>query len=137
VIKSYCTEVPFNGMTSVPNLMKIYHAVQKLLVGDPQTQTHTHTQTDRQAGGLISLLSRLKRPCRSSQEQSVTDNHHNHLTATLPKLKESTPDTHINAAVLTHNAVLVGDVRGLTNGQCNVIVQSTKGLHKETGKSHT
>jgi hypothetical protein len=118
-------------MTSVPNLMKLYHAVQKLLVGD------THTQADRQAGGLLSLLSRLKRPCRSSKEQSVTDNHHNHLTATLLKLKESTPDTHIKAAVLTHNAVLVGDVRGVTSGRCNVITQSTKGLHKDTGLSHT
>jgi hypothetical protein len=29
--------VPLNGITSVPNLMKIYQVVQKLLVGDTQT----------------------------------------------------------------------------------------------------
>jgi hypothetical protein len=41
-----------NGLTSVPNVMKIYQAVQKLLVGD--------TQTDRETGDLISLLSFLE-----------------------------------------------------------------------------
>jgi hypothetical protein len=41
-----------NGITSIPNFTKIYKAVQKLLVGD--------TQTDRQTGDLISLLSCLK-----------------------------------------------------------------------------
>jgi hypothetical protein len=30
-------EVPLNGITSLPNIMKIYHAVQKLLVGDTET----------------------------------------------------------------------------------------------------
>jgi hypothetical protein len=39
-----------NGIISVPNFMKIYQAVQKLLVGD--TQTHT----DRQTGDSISLI---------------------------------------------------------------------------------
>jgi hypothetical protein len=39
-----------NGITSVPNLMKIYQMVQKLLVGD----------TNRQTGDLISLLSFLE-----------------------------------------------------------------------------
>jgi hypothetical protein len=32
---------PLNGITSVSNFMKIYHAVQKLLVGDTQTDIHT------------------------------------------------------------------------------------------------
>jgi hypothetical protein len=50
-IKNYCIEVPLNGITSIPNFMKIYLAVQKLLVGD--TQTHTYRQT----GDLTSLLS--------------------------------------------------------------------------------
>jgi hypothetical protein len=36
-ITKYCFEVPLNGITSVPNFMKIYHAVQKILVGDTQT----------------------------------------------------------------------------------------------------
>jgi hypothetical protein len=40
-----------NGITSVPNFMKIYQAVQKLLVGDTQTDTHRD---------LISLLSFLE-----------------------------------------------------------------------------
>jgi hypothetical protein len=42
--------------------MKIYHAVQKLLVGDTQTDinTHTHTHTHTQTGDLISLLSFLE-----------------------------------------------------------------------------
>jgi hypothetical protein len=31
-----------NGIISVPNFMKFYYAVQKLLVGD----THTYRQTD-------------------------------------------------------------------------------------------
>jgi hypothetical protein len=39
-------EVIFNGITSLPNLVKIHRSVQKLLVGD------THTQ----AGDLISLI---------------------------------------------------------------------------------
>jgi hypothetical protein len=33
-IRNYCIEVLLNGITSVPNIMKIYKAVQKLLVGD-------------------------------------------------------------------------------------------------------
>jgi hypothetical protein len=41
-----------SGITSVSNFMKIYQAVQKLLVG-------THRQTDRQSGDSISLLSFL------------------------------------------------------------------------------
>jgi hypothetical protein len=32
-----------NGTTSVPNFMKIYEAVQKLLVGDRQTDGHKDT----------------------------------------------------------------------------------------------
>jgi hypothetical protein len=37
------------GITSVPNFMKMYQVVQKLLVGNTQTHTHTHThkETDR------------------------------------------------------------------------------------------
>jgi hypothetical protein len=46
--------VPLNGITSVPNFIKIYHAVQKLLVGDTETQTY------RQTGDLISLRSYLE-----------------------------------------------------------------------------
>jgi hypothetical protein len=38
-LKSYCIEVPLNGITSVPNLMKIYQEVQKLLMGDIDPQT--------------------------------------------------------------------------------------------------
>jgi hypothetical protein len=57
--KPYCIEVPLNGITSIPNFMKIYQVDQKLLVGD--------TQTDTQTGDLISLLtflgSRLKIHC--------------------------------------------------------------------------
>jgi hypothetical protein len=33
-IKNWCIEVPLNGITSMPNFVKIYQAVQKLLVGD-------------------------------------------------------------------------------------------------------
>jgi hypothetical protein len=50
-IKNYCIEVHLNGITFIPNFIKIYQAVQNLLVGD------THTQT----GDLISLLSFLDR----------------------------------------------------------------------------
>jgi hypothetical protein len=45
-IENYCIEVPLNGLTSVPNFIKFYQAVQKLLVWG-----------DRQTGDLISLLS--------------------------------------------------------------------------------
>jgi hypothetical protein len=52
--------IALNGITSVTNLMKIFQAVQKLLVGDTQTDT----ETDRQTGDFIGLLpfleSRLK-----------------------------------------------------------------------------
>jgi hypothetical protein len=36
--KNYCIKVPFNGITSVPNFMKIYQAVQKLSMGGTQRQ---------------------------------------------------------------------------------------------------
>jgi hypothetical protein len=39
MIKNYCIEVPLNGITSVPNLIQIFQAVQKLLVEDPKTDT--------------------------------------------------------------------------------------------------
>jgi hypothetical protein len=51
-LKNYCIEVPLNGITSIPNFMKIYNVVQKLLVGD--------TQTDKETGDFISLLSFLE-----------------------------------------------------------------------------
>jgi hypothetical protein len=54
VIKNYCIEVPLNSITSIPNFIKIYQAVQKFLVGD------TQRQTDIQTGDLISLLSLLE-----------------------------------------------------------------------------
>jgi hypothetical protein len=41
-IKRYGFEVTFNGMTSLPNFIKIYQLVQKLLGGGE------HRQTDRQ-----------------------------------------------------------------------------------------
>jgi hypothetical protein len=40
--KSYCIEVPLNYITSAPNFLKTYVAVQKLLVGG-----HTDIPTDR------------------------------------------------------------------------------------------
>jgi hypothetical protein len=45
--RNNCIKVPLNGITSIPNLMKIYQAVLKLLLGD----------TDRHTGDLIRLLS--------------------------------------------------------------------------------
>jgi hypothetical protein len=52
----YCIEVPLNDITSLPNIMKIYQAVQKLLV-----ERDRHAQTDRQTGDLIRLISFLER----------------------------------------------------------------------------
>jgi len=37
-----------NGITSLPNIMKIHQAVQKSLVRDTQTQTQTQTHTQRE-----------------------------------------------------------------------------------------
>jgi hypothetical protein len=37
---------PLDGITSLPNIMKIYQAVQKLLAGDRQTDTQTDRQID-------------------------------------------------------------------------------------------
>jgi hypothetical protein len=34
--KNYSIEVPLNDIISVPNFMKIYQSVQKLLVGNTQ-----------------------------------------------------------------------------------------------------
>jgi hypothetical protein len=31
--KKYCMQVPLNGIASIPNFMKVYQAVKKLLVG--------------------------------------------------------------------------------------------------------
>jgi hypothetical protein len=39
VIRNYCIEVPLNGITSLPNFIKNYQAVQKLLVGDADRET--------------------------------------------------------------------------------------------------
>jgi hypothetical protein len=51
-------EVPLIGTTSIPDFIKIYQAVQKLLVG--HTHTHTHTERERErerlTSNLISLL---------------------------------------------------------------------------------
>jgi hypothetical protein len=33
-VENYCIKVPLDGITSIPNFMKLYQAVQKLLVGD-------------------------------------------------------------------------------------------------------
>jgi hypothetical protein len=44
-------EVSLDGITSVPNFMKIYHAVKNLSVVD--------RQTDTEIGDLINLLSFL------------------------------------------------------------------------------
>jgi hypothetical protein len=55
-------KVPLNGITSIPNFMKIYEVVQKLLVTD------TNRQTERQTGYLVSLLSFLE--SRLKQYQS-------------------------------------------------------------------
>jgi hypothetical protein len=49
MIAFFCIEVPLNDIISIPNLMKIYQAVQKLLMG-----------TGRQTVVLISLLSILE-----------------------------------------------------------------------------
>jgi hypothetical protein len=46
----YCIEVPLNGITSLPNSMKIYQSIQKLLVKG---------HTDRETSDFISLLSFL------------------------------------------------------------------------------
>jgi hypothetical protein len=43
----YCIEVALNGIPSVPNFTKIYQAVQKLLVGETQTDTHTDWRFDK------------------------------------------------------------------------------------------
>jgi hypothetical protein len=60
-INRYDVEVTFNGMTSLPNFIKIYELVQKLLGGGEDTDG----RLDRQTGDLISLTflfkeSRLK-----------------------------------------------------------------------------
>jgi hypothetical protein len=36
-IKNYGFKITFSGMTSPLNFMKIYHLIQKLLIGDRQT----------------------------------------------------------------------------------------------------
>jgi hypothetical protein len=36
-LQNYCFEVLLNGITCAPNFMKIYQAVQMILVGDVQT----------------------------------------------------------------------------------------------------
>jgi hypothetical protein len=57
-----------NGITSIPNFMKIYRVIQKLLLED----THTDRQIDRhralQTGDLISLLSFLVSRLKISYE---------------------------------------------------------------------
>jgi hypothetical protein len=60
---------PLDDIKSVPNFMKIYQAVQKLLVRGTQTDK----QTRRQTGDLISVLpffeTRLKnRPVRKLRD---------------------------------------------------------------------
>jgi hypothetical protein len=65
-LKIIASKVPLNGITSVPNFMKIYQAVQRLLGGD--------IQTDRQTGDLISLLSFLESRLKwKNSSRMVTD----------------------------------------------------------------
>jgi hypothetical protein len=62
----YCKDVPFNGITSVPNFMKFYQAAQTLLVGD--------TLTDRQACYLINLLSFLESRLKNVRRENLQIN---------------------------------------------------------------
>jgi hypothetical protein len=85
---------PLNGITSVSNFMKIYHAVQKLLVGDTQTERQTHrlvtcfhgdmVHGDRLISMLSFLKSRLKTIKTPSQSSSaVLIMKQLHITRTL------------------------------------------------------
>jgi hypothetical protein len=70
-LKIIVSKVPLNGITSVPNFMKIYQAVQRLLGGGDM---QTDRQTDRQIGDLISLLSFLESRLKwKNSSRMVTD----------------------------------------------------------------
>jgi hypothetical protein len=56
-----------SSLPSLTNTMKMYQAVQKLLVGDTQTDGQTHTHTHTKPGDLISLLSFLESRIRKSK----------------------------------------------------------------------
>jgi hypothetical protein len=69
-----------NGINSLLNNMKIYQAVQKLLVGacthtHTNTHTNTHTHTDRQTGDLISLLSFLESRLKGKTQTNKSHAH--------------------------------------------------------------
>jgi hypothetical protein len=49
-------KINLDGISSIQNFKKIYHMVEKLLVGNTQADRHT----DRGTGDLISLLSFLE-----------------------------------------------------------------------------
>jgi hypothetical protein len=46
--KDYYFEVPLNAITCLPNFMKTYQSVHKLLVGNTQTDRQADRQADRQ-----------------------------------------------------------------------------------------
>jgi hypothetical protein len=66
-LKIIASKSPLNGINSLLNFMKIYQAVQKLLVGD--------TQTDRQTCDFIIPLSFLESRLKIQQyKQNNTNN---------------------------------------------------------------
>jgi hypothetical protein len=58
-LKNYCLEVTLNGITSLPNFVKIYPAVQNLLLEDIQTDTNSGTQTGEFKSLFLFLKSTL------------------------------------------------------------------------------
>jgi hypothetical protein len=72
-VNNYCIEVTLNGSTCLLNFTKIHRSVQKLLVGDTQTdrQTDRQTHTHRQAGDLISPLSFFESRLKMFYTESV------------------------------------------------------------------
>jgi hypothetical protein len=67
-------------MTSLPNFIKIYQLVQKLLGGTPR---QTDEQTDRQTDDLISLTFLFKESRIRSAEETIRPLRQEHINETF------------------------------------------------------
>jgi hypothetical protein len=99
----------FTWMALPPsNIVKIYEAVQKLLVEHARTHAHTHTHTHTETGDLISLLSFFGSGLKIQQQIPLTTKWQmnqkiSHPWSQHPNIASSVTNAKINFMYHLHN----------------------------------